>query len=78
MPINKEDLQGWLKEPIWIVYNLNVKLSKSLQVAVGQAGFRVIHGKEIVYDGPHMTNAIEAYNNIHTPPNPIEEPKLNN
>lgn len=72
----KDELEGWIKEPIWVVYSLDTRCEKKLDVAVGFRGFRVRHGKEIVYEGPHMTNAIEVYEAITKAPDKKEQPKL--
>lgn len=76
--IDKDNVEGWIKEPIWVTYSWDGRYGRRMQISVGFPGFRVTHGKEIIYDGPNMANAIEAYNSISKPPSPDEQPKLDN
>lgn len=66
--ITEKEVDGWIKEPIWVAYALDTVIGKKLYISVGFPGFRVTHGKEIMYEGPNMTKAIEAYNKIKTRP----------
>lgn len=76
--LEKDDVEAWIKEPIWVTYAWEGKYCRRMQISVGVPGFRVTHGNEILYDGPNMADAIEAYNNISKKPDPKEEPKLEN
>lgn len=76
--VTRAEVDGWINEPIWVVYSLDTRLVKKLYISVGFQGFRVTHGKEIVYEGPNMDKAIEAYNKINSLPLPKDTPKLSN
>ena len=76
--ITTGEVDGWIQEPIWVVYALDTAYVKKLSIAVGFRGFRVTHGKEIVYEGSNMANAIDFYNKISTAPSHREAPKLDN
>lgn len=76
--LDKENVERWIKEPIWVTYAWDGRYGRGMQISVGFPGFRVTHGREIIYDGPNMAKAIEAYNAIPSTPCPLEEPKLDN
>ena len=77
-PAEKVSMEAIINEPVWIVYALDLKTLKKIHLCVGHRGFRVVHGKEIVYEGPHLANAIEKYNAITSLPNLKDSPKLDN
>lgn len=72
-----QEVHVWINEPIWITYAMDKRLEKKLQISVGKIGFRVLHGKEIIYEGGSMGSAIEKYNDIITVPDPRLAPKTN-
>lgn len=74
MKLQVEDMDA---TDLWVVYALDPTYNKRLMIRVGCTGFRVIHGKEIVYEGIHLPSAIKAFNAI-TKPNPSDIPKLEN
>jgi len=65
--ITCNDVQEWLEDN-YVNYALNINCSKELKVKVGGANFVVIHGSNVVYDGPFLSDAVDAYNQITTPP----------
>jgi len=50
--------------------------AKELQVLVGDQWYRVLHGREIVYEGKSRIVAVKTYNDITTKPE--ETVKLDN
>lgn len=58
-----ENIQRWL-EGMYVTYALDTELQKNLKIKVGQAFFMVVHRGDVIYDGPSMVDAVEAYNQI--------------
>lgn len=58
----------------WITYDSSAKEDKWLEVAIGDCDYRVLHGREIVYEGFSMRFAVQKYNEIVS--KPINVPKL--
>lgn len=76
--ITRNEVSDWIRGKIWIAYSLDRICSKKLQIAVGMPGFRVLHGKEIIYEGSNLSDAVDAYNNITSRPNVNDSPKIDN
>ncbi len=60
----------------WHMYAASTEEPKMLQVQIGGSAFRVLHGREIVYEGYNGSDAIAAFNKISGPPTNV--PKTTN
>jgi hypothetical protein len=76
--VSKQEVQDWIKDIIWVAYAFESKPLKKLYVALGFEGYRVTHGREIIYEGYCLDTAIKEYNAITAAPNPEDAPKTDN
>lgn len=61
-------IHKWLEENQWQTYAYSHNQNKTLQFSIGSEEIRVLHGKEIVYEGFSITKAVDWYNSITTKP----------
>lgn len=62
-----EEIQKWL-EGMYVTYAIDVNCDKKLKIKVGGVCFMTIHGSDVIYEGPFLSDAVDAYNQITTPP----------
>lgn len=75
--VTAENLVSYVydNEPYY-TFASSTKESKQLQIRIGAERFRVLHGKEIVYEGEWTLGAVKAYNDITG--RPKDKPKTTN
>lgn len=61
-------IHKWLSEENWHTYAMSTVQNKRIQFSIGSEEIRVLHGKEIVYEGFSLTKAVDWYNSITTKP----------
>lgn len=71
------EIIAW-KKNTWVVYATNTKIEKKFFVQVGERGYKVTHGQEIVFEGWRLKAAIRAYNKLTKPPKEEDAPKTSN
>lgn len=62
--ITEEAVQEWIKDTTWVTYAWDRRYEKKFQIAVGVLRFCVMHGRNSVYDGEDLLEAIKQYNSI--------------
>lgn len=68
--ITVDDMLTWLDSEArrYVTYASCSSARKRLEVMVNRTGYRVTHGDDVVYLGMNPGAAVDAYNDIFSPP----------
>lgn len=76
MKLTVIDLLHWKSE--YEVLYAHDRVCQKMLIVTLSGNHRVVHGREIIYEGIHDALAIEKFNAINSAPVESEQPKLDN